>query len=199
MANVKIFVDFWNFQLAWNDHVKPAPNSQLPYVRIDWRNLSNILVGELPSVLGTSVALQYKGTTVYASVDPTPGSKDEGLRNFLHNVLGQMTGVRTIVRDRRPKSDRCPSCSATILRKVEKGIDASIITDLFEGAINNSYDIAILVSNDSDFVPAIQTIQDRLNKQIIHMAFRQGGDHVRTAAWGNIPLDGNVASKLSES
>ena len=79
---------------------------------------------------------------------------------------------------------------------IEKGVDSSIVTDLFGGAINNSYDIAVLVSNDSDYVPAIRTIQDRLNKQIVHVGFRQGGDYVRTAAWSHIFLDGDIATKL---
>ena len=164
MANVKLFVDFWNFQLAWNEHVRPDPGSGLPYVRIAWRSLPQVLIGELPAVLGPSTNMLYKGTLVYASVDPRPGSKDELLKGFLHNTLGQMTGYQVYVRDRRHKSDDCPHCAKTIHRMVEKGLDSSIVTDLFGGAINNAYDIAVLVSNDSDFVPAIKTIQDRLNK-----------------------------------
>lgn len=196
MANVKIFVDFWNFQLAWNDHIKPDKGSGQPYVKIDWRNLPNVLIDELPSVLGLTTNLAYKGTQVYASVDPRPGSADAGLKRFLHTVLGQMTGYRVHVRDRRFKRDSCPHCNNEINRMVEKGIDSSIITDLFSGAINNAYDVAMLVSNDSDFAPAIETIQERLNKQIIHVGFKAGGDHVRTAAWSHIILDGSVAEKL---
>lgn len=196
MANVKLFVDFWNFQLAWNHHMKPDEGATLPYVRIGWRDLPNILIGELPSILGPATDMLYKGTEVYASVDPTPGSNDARLRGFLHNTLGQMTGFQVHVRDRRFKSDECPHCSAAINRMVEKGVDSSIVTDLFGGAINDAFDIAVLVSNDSDFVPAIHTIQERLNKQIIHAGFRSGGDHTRTAAWGHIVLDGDVAEKL---
>ena len=70
--------------------------------------------------------------------------------------------------------------------------------DLFEGAINNAYDVAILVSNDSDFCPAIRTIQERLNKQIIHVGFRHGGNEIRTTCWGHIILDGPVSEKLRE-
>lgn len=196
MSNVKLFVDFWNFQLSWNANVRPEPGSSLSHVKIAWKDLPSVLIGGLPSVLGPASSLVYKGTQVYASVDPTPGSRDEGLKIFLHNVLGQMTGFRVMVRDRRPKRDQCPHCTETINRQVEKGVDTSIVTDLFEGAINDSYDVALLVSNDSDFVPAIQTIQDRLNKQIIHVGFHRGGDHVRSAAWSHIEFDGAVADKL---
>ena len=198
MSNVKLFVDFWNFQISWNDHVRPDENSGYPYVKIGWRNLPQVLIGELPSVLGPATEMAYKGTQVYASVNPTPGGPDARLKGFLHSTLGQMTGYRVHVRDRRFKSDSCPHCKKPIERMVEKGVDSSIVTDLFDGAINDAYDIAVLVSNDSDFVPAIKTIQERLNKQIIHVGFRRGGDHVRTAAWSHIILDGDVADKVRD-
>lgn len=81
---------------------------------------------------------------------------------------------------------------------VEKGVDASIVTALYEGAINNSYDIALLLSNDADHIPAITTIQDRLNKQIVHIGFKRGGNEVRSAAWSHVTLDGEVAQRLVE-
>lgn len=70
------------------------------------------------------------------------------------------------------------------------------MTDLFAGAINDSYDVALLVSNDADFVPAIQTIQERLNRQVVHVGFRRGGDEVRSSCWSHILLDGDIAGRL---
>jgi hypothetical protein len=54
----------------------------------------------------------------------------------------------------------------------------------------------MLVSNDSDFCPAIETIQDRLDKQFVHIGFRRGGDEIHSACWSHIVLDGNVAETL---
>ena len=197
MVNVKLYIDFWNFQLSWNRNIKPEDTGE-KYVRISWRTLPQVLISELPSILGPTSDMQYKGTSVYASVDPRSGSMDMKLKGFLHNTLGQMTGYKVTVHDRRPKMDHCPHCSKDISRTVEKGVDSSIITDLFAGALGNAYDIAVLVSNDSDFVPAISTIQERLNKQIVHIGFRYGGDDVRTASWSHIILDGDVAGKLRD-
>ena len=196
MANVKLFVDFWNLQLSWNEHVRPEDGSDERFIRIGWPTFPQVLIGELPAVLGPSAEMAYKGTEIYASVDPRPDRGDTRLKGFLHNKLGQMTGYQVHVRDRRYKHDECPHCKKDIHRMVEKGVDSSIVTDLFSGAINDAYDVALLISNDSDFVPAIQTIQERLNKQIVHIGFRQGGDHVRTAAWSHIILDGDVSEKL---
>lgn len=43
---------------------------------------------------------------------------------------------------------------------VERGIDVMLATDLLHFAANNSYDIAILVSGDSDFGYTVQVVKD---------------------------------------
>jgi uncharacterized LabA/DUF88 family protein len=81
---------------------------------------------------------------------------------------------------------------------VEKGVDAAVVTALYEGALNNSYDVALLLSNDGDHVPAVKTIQDRLNKQIIHVGFKRGGSELRSACWSHVLLDGELSQRLIE-
>lgn len=192
MANVKLFADFWNFQLRWNAEMSSDPAQP---TKLNWHGLPSVLIGELPSIVGTTERLIYKGAHVFASVNPRAGGRDEGLKRFLHS-LSQATGFQVTVRERRPKKEECPHCKGLIERTVEKGVDAAIVTALYEGAINDSYDIAILLSNDADHVPAIRTIQDRLNKQIIHVGFKRGGTEIRTATGGHILLDGALAVKL---
>jgi uncharacterized LabA/DUF88 family protein len=43
---------------------------------------------------------------------------------------------------------------------VEKGIDVMLVTDLLHFAWNNLYDVAVLVSGDSDFAYALQAIKN---------------------------------------
>ena len=43
---------------------------------------------------------------------------------------------------------------------VEKGIDIRIATDMIVNAARGNYDVAILVSGDTDFVDAIQAVKD---------------------------------------
>ena len=54
--------------------------------------------------------------------------------------------------------------------RIEKGVDVKLATDLISNAINNKYDMAILVSNDSDFVPAIKEVQ-KIGKQVWNINF----------------------------
>ena len=52
----------------------------------------------------------------------------------------------------------------------EKGVDVQIAVDLLVGAYENLYDIAILVSSDTDLLPAIEKVR-QLKKKIEYVGF----------------------------
>ena len=52
-----------------------------------------------------------------------------------------------------------------------KGDDIYLAVDLVSGAYENLYDVAIIVSGDEDFVPAIQKAQ-KLGKKVINAYFK---------------------------
>ena len=98
---VKIFIDFWNFQLAWNDYHRAhgAPN----VVKIPWNpRLYEVLVSSIDK------AAMYAGTHVFASYDPL-SKKDLQLRKFL-NVMDSFPGYDVVVKERKPLHHlRCPN------------------------------------------------------------------------------------------
>lgn len=53
----------------------------------------------------------------------------------------------------------------------EKGIDVKIATDLIVGAVDDQYDTAVIVSSDSDLVPAIDWVRHRMKKKIEYVGF----------------------------
>jgi uncharacterized LabA/DUF88 family protein len=53
----------------------------------------------------------------------------------------------------------------------EKGIDVKLATDLIVGAVDNKYDIAVIVSSDADIVPAIDWVRNRTHKKIEYIGF----------------------------
>jgi uncharacterized LabA/DUF88 family protein len=153
-------------------------------------------MNELPTALGgIKEPLQFKGLNVYASVNPDPKGNDSALRNFLQRVLNQMVGYKVHIFDRK-ELRTTDAQGHTVIKTVEKGVDTRIVTDLFTGAIDDTYNVALLLSNDSDFCPAIQTIQDRLNRQIVHVGFRRGGDEIRSACWSHVILDGSLSEAI---
>lgn len=41
----------------------------------------------------------------------------------------------------------------------EKGVDVSLVVDMLTGAFTDAYDVAILVSSDGDFKPAVEAVR----------------------------------------
>lgn len=56
-------------------------------------------------------------------------------------------------------------------RMREKGIDVKLATDLIVGALDEQYDTVIVVSSDTDLVPAMDWVQRRKNKKIEYIGF----------------------------
>lgn len=52
----------------------------------------------------------------------------------------------------------------------EKGVDVQLAVDLVVGAYENYYDTAILISSDTDLVPAMQKVKEK-GKQIEYIGF----------------------------
>jgi len=52
----------------------------------------------------------------------------------------------------------------------EKGVDVKIAVDLLVGAYENLYDTAILVSSDTDLIPAIEKVR-ALGKKVKYIGF----------------------------
>ncbi|SRR3989338_2370380 len=53
----------------------------------------------------------------------------------------------------------------------EKGVDVKLSVDLVIGAVDNLYDTAIVVSSDTDLIPAIQYVRNGKNKQVEYIGF----------------------------
>jgi len=53
----------------------------------------------------------------------------------------------------------------------EKGIDVKMAVDLMVGSIDDKYDTAIVVSSDTDLVPAIDWVRKRQKKKVEYIGF----------------------------
>jgi len=198
---VRLFVDFWNFQICWNEcHARSGAAEVVP---IPWK--------ELPLVLTTEAAkdqpAKFTGARVYASVDPL-SPKDKKLKLWLHHTLKSFTGYSVEVKERRPRKPvrcqnencktlitQCPACANQLRGTVEKGVDAAIITDLLSLAFDGNYDLGVLVSGDADYVPAVEYIQKKSDVQIVQAFFKAHGDQLRNVCWDHIFFE-DLMSKL---
>lgn len=53
----------------------------------------------------------------------------------------------------------------------EKGVDVKLSVDLVIGAVDNLYDTAIVISSDTDLIPAIQYVRNAKNKTVEYIGF----------------------------
>ena len=69
----------------------------------------------------------------------------------------------------------------------EKGVDAEIICQMLMGAFLDHYDACILMSDDADYLPAVNRTQDYFGKKVIQAGFQKS--KLREHSYANIPLE----------
>lgn len=68
----------------------------------------------------------------------------------------------------------------------EYGVDANIACQMLLGAFRDQYDIGIIVSNDQDFIPAIDMVQKSYGKKIYHLG---PSFQIKSACYGTLNYD----------
>jgi len=53
----------------------------------------------------------------------------------------------------------------------EKGVDVKLAIDLVIGASDNLYDIAIVITSDTDIIPAIKYVRNGKKKKVEYISF----------------------------
>jgi uncharacterized LabA/DUF88 family protein len=92
----------------------------------------------------------------------------------------------------KPKRDRIISGKQV---SIEKGVDVALVTKMLTHAFQGTYDVAILVSGDSDYVEAMQVVKDR-GKTVEIAGFKGSvGKELRRVADKFIFLD-DIADKI---
>jgi uncharacterized LabA/DUF88 family protein len=92
---------------------------------------------------------------------------------------------------RTPREDQLFSSNFTsggIPIAPEKMLDTHIATDLIGDATFDVYDTALLVSEDSDFVPAVEFVQEMRNKHVVHVGFGGHQNDLRSKCRHRIDL-----------
>lgn len=95
---------------------------------------------------------------------------------------------------RTPREDNLSSANFTsggIPIAPEKMLDTHMATDLIGDATFDVYDVALLMTEDSDFVPAVDFVQDMRNKMVVHVGFGTRSSELRSKCRHRIDLSRN--------
>ena len=139
-----IYIDGSNFYHYLKDKEISLPKGQ----KFDFKKFVDFLVGDRDCV-----SKRYY-TGIFRNVDNS--SKSQELVRGQQKFLSEIEKDGFIIKRGRIMYDSG--------RTREKGTDVKIATDLIIGAIDNLYDTAILVSSDTDLIPAIRYIRFRKKK-----------------------------------
>jgi uncharacterized LabA/DUF88 family protein len=188
--SLQLFVDFWNLTLQWRDRAGEA--------RLDWVALPRVLQAEAERV-GALEAQAFTGIRVYASTDKAD-PRSGNLRGWLDRFLDRQPGFKVSVRERRSHrrpihcrecnafTEDCPACGKPFCVSVEKGVDSAIVTDMISLAWEEAYDVAVLVSSDGDFVPAVERLQEKGIK-VINATWSGHGHQLAKTCWASFEID----------
>jgi uncharacterized LabA/DUF88 family protein len=83
----------------------------------------------------------------------------------------EATGVHVFYGNYQDGSEECRRCGHIWRTAKEKMTDVNIATSMMVDAFNDKYDMAMLISGDSDLVPPIKAIHTNFNKKRVLVAF----------------------------
>ena len=174
-----VFVDFWNFTLSLGRGF-----------RTNWADLGEWMSHKACQSIGlASGDYFYEGMNVYTSFNPATGANH---RNWANGWLASQPKVRVVCLERRvrrpPNCSRCgnviancPNCSSALSGTTEKGVDTFLATDMIRLAWENSYDIAVLATSDSDLVPTADYLVNQKTLRVIQAGFPPQGVEIMRA------------------
>lgn len=194
-CRVRIFVDYWNFQLTINESIDALLGTKHSKFPIDWCKFPLWITAKVATLMGNECS--YDGMIVFSSHDGAV----EGMKHksFIENTLSKYPGIQVQCRMRKPKSNRycrkcdasvtpvCPNCGDPLTGTTEKGVDTAIATEMIRLAWEGAYDVAVLVSLDADLVPAAQFL-DAKGRKVIQARIPPKGEDLRKACWSSIDL-----------
>ncbi len=187
---IYLFVDFANLELTMRDHAGPG-------FRFDWSVFPEWLVREAAGLVQLQ-SWSYEAVSVYVSYDPSNPNSGR-FREWTRTTLNRMPGVHVIEKERRRRLrpprcphchndiQTCPTCGREPRGMQEKGIDTQIVTDMIKLAWEDAYDVAVLVSSDADFIPAVDFLHDR-GRKVIQAGFRGTGNDLAAQCWASFDL-----------
>ena len=155
-------------------------------LRVDYDRLAVWIT----QAVGGSGAM-FGGAYYYVGVSPDAPQVVEGFLKGLELRPGYF--VRREPRVRR--SVRCPQCGEEYEYTTEKRVDTRLVADLIHHAANDNFDAAVLVSDDDDFVPAVEAVNS-LGKQVwvATWSAEELSSDLRVRCFGHLHLSDGIAA-----
>ncbi|MBI1317370.1 MAG: NYN domain-containing protein [Candidatus Hydrogenedens sp.] len=165
---VHLFIDGFNFYHAIMD-----PPALRRYRWLNFRQLGEALLPRAETL-----------TRVFYFTAFYPGDAAKRQRHQAFIDAQKAFHVETVLGAFRRRDRYCRSCQRSFPGYEEKETDVNIVITLFQGAINDEYDKAVIVSGDSDLVPAIRAVKASFPQKQLEVVFPpgRGSKHLKAHA-----------------
>ena len=200
-AKVRVFIDFWNFAVDWRDLTR-----ELPEKNLNWSKFPSVIIEHLDEILPLRrIQKELRAVKVYASIKPTEyiSSSDTSQQDvyleekrgeWFRNYLDQLTAYTVDITTQSQREMTCNFCNKDTGLFVEQGVDTKMAIDLVALASRDLFDIAVIITNDTDIIPSIKCVQDALDKQVVHIGVRgTSKNDVKNECWGHIFIEEMLA------
>jgi len=165
---INCFVDGFN--------VYHALNADKKYWKYKWLNYRKLAQCFIPksSVLNK----------VYYFTALTTWNQDKLKKHKLFIKALRNEGVEIVYGKFKKRDKYCPNCNTYFKTREEKKTDVNIAIKLFQDAMNDEFDTAIIISGDSDLIPSIEAIKSSFpSKEIgIVIPINRPADYLKNIA-----------------
>lgn len=165
---IALFVDYENFTSGYE---RTFEGKQMTFDI--WESLNDCILSRYRSTFPFDETIDHTGTWLTIGVREFPKKYDKELLQHLHQLdcINRFI-IKYGIRDRRGK---------------EKGVDTELVCQMLHMAFHKNYDTCIILSDDSDFIPAVNMIQS-YGLRAIQAGFNRYS-RLRAACFGNLKME----------
>ena len=191
MLRTMVFIDFQNFDISYNDYCN---RNRISKKSIDYCLLSKQLndVLQLSSQVIKTYLFASKPCDQLLALDSYKRQYDWLCKLKQSNYFEVIEGQQVIRRIEGVDVDINDFKTYTTL---EKGTDVNVAVQMLSKGFQNAYDIAILVSGDTDYIPVIESLHNLGKIVVLATLPHQKIDKYKTIIDRHIPIYSNNINK----
>lgn len=187
MEEINLFIDGFNLYHSLIQNVKDNKNNIINFSKYKWLNLYS-LANNLIKKQTQSISNIYFFTAFHWH-----DYQGKITRHATYIEALEDCGVKIVYGKFKEKTQTCKKCGKSYIGHEEKQTDVNIALYLLQAAYKNQFERAMILSGDSDLVPALESIKREFpNKKLtlIIPPFRRA-DELKNIADDTIKINEN--------
>lgn len=188
MLRTMVFIDFQNFNISYNEHCtcKNLLRKSIDYCLLS-KQLNNVL--QLSSQVIKTYLFASKPCDQLLQLENYKKQYDWLCKLKQSNYFEVIEGQQVIRRIDGIDFDINNSKTYTT---IEKGTDVNVAVQMLSKGFQNAYDIAILVSGDTDYIPVVESLHNLGKTVILATLPQQNVEKYRTIIDRHISISQNI-------